>query len=1087
MTDSSTGCAVTPAPAGPTPPDASPDASSYSRFVQRIRRRYAEQMPLLATGAPLRPAMQSALDALLSSGLDTGAALRVLRQLVLERLAVLDCSPHAPPLCGSLPPGGATAPAAWQSQFRGPGLQGDGPHALPLRGSLPPGGATAPAACATHDSQPGVPLQVVTRAMTELAELALDVAMQHSRAALDEQHGAPQATGGGPARMWVVGMGKLGARELNVSSDIDLIYVYDHDGDTAGRPDGRGQVSNHEYFARQVRAVFSLIGEATEHGFVFRVDLALRPNGNSGPAAVSLSALEEYFQAQGREWERFAWLKSRVVAPLECIGNGSAQALRGAVLPFVFRRYLDYSVFDALRVLHRQIREHAAKRCAGHPERANDVKMSRGGIREIEFTVQVLQVVRGGQFPELRTRSTLEALQRVAHAGLMPQDTADAMARAYEFLRRVEHRIQYLDDQQTHVLPTRDDDLAWIAATMGYANGCLFLHDLDTHRELVAGEFDILLGGQPECKGKGCRPGASPAQQLDDLLEQLPPDWPVLFRSRLAAWHQHPRILSLREDSRARLSRLVQRTAQWLMEGQVSEEAALRLIDWIEPLLRRESYLALLMERPSVHERLLGLLGAARWPARYLMQHPGVIDELASDELMHERFDAAAFSRDLQQRLASLRRTGEDDEETCLNLLRRAHHVEVFRTLARDVEGVLTVEQVADDLSALAEVILDITVQWCWQHLKNRHRETPCFGIIAYGKLGGKELGYGSDLDIVFVYDDDDERAPEVYASFVRKLINWLTLKTAEGDLYEIDTALRPNGNSGLLVTPFEAFANYQQRRGSNTAWTWEHQAMTRARCVVAPTLPAACGSLQECSPHAPPLRGSLPPEGALRLRPGEAGSAAPAGLESSAPTLPAACGSLPPEGALRLRPGEAGSAAPAGLESSAPTRAEGVVPPEGGPSAEPAPSLRQRFDEVRRAVITAPRDPRALSREIVEMRQKVRGAHPVRGGKFDVKHSVGGMVDAEFAVQFLVLSQAGQHPELVDNVGNIALLQRAETAGLLPDGVGQRAAIAYRELRRVQHRARLNEEPTQVTPPALQAEQGAIQALWDACFKSND
>ena len=976
MTDFSADRSITLVTAGLPNLDCLTDAASYSRYVQRIRRRYADRMPLLAAGAPLRPAMQATLNALLTGGLDTGAALRVLRQLVIERLAVIDCS-DVSAMCGPLLPEetlrlwpGEAGPVA----FAGGTAQSD-------KATTPP--QSAELALPAGVSAAGVGLHVVTRTMTELAELALDVAMQHSREALDAQYGAPQAPGSLPARMWVVGMGKLGARELNVSSDIDLIYVYDHDGETAGRPDGRGQISNHEYFARQVRAVFSLIGDATEHGFVFRVDLALRPNGNSGPAAISLSALEEYFQAQGREWERFAWLKSRVVAPLECIKDGSAQALRGPVLPFVFRRYLDYSVFDALRVLHRQIREHAAKRCAGHPERANDVKMSRGGIREIEFTVQVLQVVRGGQFPELRTRPTLDALQRLAHAGLMPQDTANAMARAYEFLRRVEHRIQYLDDQQTHVLPTRDDDLAWIAATMGYGNCCLFLHDLDAHRELVAGEFDILLGGQPECKGKGCnRKGASPAQQLDDLLDQLPHDWPVLFRGRLGAWRQHPRILALREDSRARLSRLLQLTAQWVIESRVTEEAALRLIDWIEPLLRRESYLALLMERPSVHERLLGLLGAAKWPARYLMQHPGVIDELASDELLQERFDSASFCRDLQQRLASLRRTGEDDEETCLNLLRRAHHAEVFRTLARDVEGVLTVEQVADDLSALAEVILDTTVHWCWQHLKNRHRDNPEFAIIAYGKLGGKELGYGSDLDIVFVYEDEDECAPEVYATFVRKLINWLTLKTAEGDLYEIDTALRPNGNSGLLVTPFKAYANYQQRRGSNTAWTWEHQAMTRARFVL-------------------------------------------------------------------------------GSES-----------------------LRQRFDEVRRAVITAPRDPQALGREIVEMRQKVRAAHPVRGGKFDIKHGVGGMVDAEFAMQFLVLSQSAQHPELVDNVGNIALLQRAENAGLLPDGVGQRAAIAYRELRRVQHRARLNEEPTQVMPPALQTEQGAIVALWEAIFK---
>ena len=1088
-----------------------PDAPAYSRFVQRIRRRYAGQLVLLPAGAPVGSTLQATLNALLASGLDTGAALRMLRQLVLERLVVLDCGGVAPTLPasrGSLPPEGALRLWPGEAGSTAPACAGGAGELAPtlpaLRGSLPPEGAAPPAAwqsqfrdgnlrgrkVATFPKGAGVALHVVTQAMTELAELALDVAMRHAGEALDALHGMPLAgdgEAGQRAQMWVVGMGKLGGRELNVSSDIDLIYVYDHDGETAGRADGRGRISNHEYFARQVRAVFNLIGDSTEHGFVFRVDLALRPHGGSGPAAISLSALETYFQAQGREWERFAWLKSRVVAPQSCIKSGSAQALRGAVLPFVFRRYLDYSVFDALRVLHRQIREHAAKRCAGHPERANDVKMSRGGIREIEFTVQVLQVVRGGRFPELRTRRTLDALERVEQAGLMPQDTASALARAYDFLRRVEHRIQYLDDQQTHVLPTHAGDLDWIAATMGYTNSGDFLSDLDVHRELVAGEFDILLGGKPDCKGCSPLPKA-PVWQLDELLEQLPEQWPVSLRDRLALWRGHPRILALRDDSRARLGRLVQLTAQWVLEGTVTETAALRLIDWIEPLLRRESYLALLMERPAVHERLLRLLGAAKWPARYLMLHPGVIDELASDAMLHERFDVATFSRELQMRLAALKRTGEADEESCVNLLRRAHHAEVFRTLARDVEAVLSVEQVADDLSALAESILGIATSWCWQHLKIRHRETPHFAIIAYGKLGGKELGYGSDLDIVFIYEDDDERAPEVYAAFVRKLINWLTVKTAEGDLYEIDTALRPNGNSGLLITPFEAYARYQQQRGSNTAWTWEHQAMTRAR-LVAPTLPA--------------LRGSLPPEGALRLWPGEAGSTAPAGLES-APTLVASRTALPPGGAAppgarqsQFRgsnlhgqgQGQAGHLAapdllllPMGKD-----RDEGFPSPE---ESSPSPSaslldLQSRFDAVRRAVISAPRDAAALRDEIVAMREKVRAAHPVRGGKFDVKHSAGGMVDAEFAVQCLVLSHSGKHLELVDNVGNIALLLLAEAAGLLPNGVGRRAADAYRELRRVQHRARLDEEPTQVAPPALQAEKDAIQALWEAVFNS--
>ncbi|GLS16689.1 bifunctional [glutamate--ammonia ligase]-adenylyl-L-tyrosine phosphorylase/[glutamate--ammonia-ligase] adenylyltransferase [Hydrogenophaga electricum] len=898
--------------------------ADHSRFVQRVRRRYEAELSTLPPGTPTRATMTDCLDTLRGRGLAMPAALRVLRQLVMERLVVLDCEQHAP-------------------------------------------------------------LADVTGAVTTLAEIALDQACLLAFADLDALHGAPlvedsgDATAPQRAQLWVIGMGKLGARELNVSSDIDLIYVYDHDGETAGNADGRHRISNHEYFAKAVKHIYSTVGDATEHGSVFRVDLALRPNGNSGPSVVSLAALEEYFLVQGREWERFAWLKSRVIAPAASIRDGSASAMRGPVLPFVFRRYLDYNVFDALRTLHRQIRDHAAKRAAGNPGRANDVKLSRGGIREIEFTVQLLQVVRGGQFPELRTRPTLDALNRLCKAGLMPRATADALAAAYEFLRKVEHRIQYLDDQQTHLMPTRDDDLAWIAATLGYPDVCAFLCELDSHRETVAGEFDTLLGGPQKggCSGKGCTSRASGRSAVEDLQDALP-QLPEAFAAKVAAWCEHPRVQALREDARLRLVRLVERTGAWLQDGRVTELAALRLADWIETLLRRESYLALLQERPSVHERLLRLLGAAKWPARYLQRHPGVIDELASRQLMDERFDAAQFEADLDERRASLARTGEDDEEALLNLLRRAHHAEVFRTLARDVEGVLSVEQVADDLSALADALLRVTTRWCWSRLKNRHRDEPAFAIIGYGKLGGKELGYGSDLDIVFVYEDAHENASEIYAAFVRKLINWLTVKTGEGDLYEIDTALRPNGNSGLLVTGFTSYENYQRGRGSNTAWTWEHQAMTRARCV------------------------------------------------------------LPAEGALATR-----------------------------------------FDAVREAVITAERDHAALAQEIRSMREKVRAAHPVRGGRFDVKHSAGGMVDAEFVVQYLVLAHSQAHPELRANVGNIALLLRAESAGLLPAGVGRAAADAYRELRHIQHQARLDEAPTQIDTQASTALAQAVQALW--------
>jgi len=540
----------------------------------------------------------------------------------------------------------------------------------------------------------------------------------------------------------------------------------------------------------------------------------------------------------------------------------------------------------------------------------------------------------------------------------------------------VEHRIQYLDDQQTHVLPTQDADLRWIASTMGYAESHDFLIDLNGHREVVAHEFDILLGGDRQCQASETS-AASERPELEAVLDLFQGE----ARTRLAHWQDSPKVKSLRDDARGRLMRLLQRTAQWLQEGRVEEDAVVRMADWMEPLMRRESYLAMMLERPAVHERLLRLLGAAKWPARYLVQHPGVIDELANGDVLQQRFVAQDFESELQARRAALKRTLEDDEENLLNLLRRAHHAEVFRTLARDVEGRLTVEQVADDLSAMADAVLRVTAEWCWSCLKNRHREEPLFGIVAYGKLGGKELGYGSDLDIVFVYEDPDERAPEVYGAFVRKLINWFTVKTAEGDLFEIDTALRPNGSSGLLVTTFAAFQDYQQQRGSNTAWTWEHQAMTRARFVM-------------------------------------------------------------------------------GHEAMA-----------------------SQFDQVRRSVISAPRDEASLKSEIVTMRNRVRTAHTIKPDLFDVKHSPGGMVDAEFAVQYLVLMHACAHPELADNVGNIALLQRAEVAGLLSKDIGVKASAAYRELRRVQHKARLNEAPTQVPQAELQMERDAILKLWQAVF----
>ena len=602
--------------------------------------------------------------------------------------------------------------------------------------------------------------------------------------------------------------------------------------------------------------------------------------------------------------------------------------------------------------------------------------------------MQLLLVVRGGQFPEIRSRSTLKSLEKLVAHGMMREATAQRMAQAYTFLRRLEHRIQYLDDQQTHLLPTADGDLTWIGASMGLpcsADACALLDELGLTREFVAGEFDALLhdGRTPQAASGqmcvGCNKPPPPVDS-DAFIDRLPEP----LRQRLAHWARQPRVSALKEDTRLRLARLVQRAADGMDSGECTTEAADRFIDWVEPLLRRESYLTLLVERPEVQRRLLRLLGLARWPMRYLLAHPGVIDELADERQLIERFERPALWAELQERHAAWVRSGEASEESLLDTLRRAHHAEVFRTLVRDVEERITVEQAADDLSALADTIIELTLRWSWAMFGKRHRgieEGPRLAVIAYGKLGGKELGYGGDLDLVFLYDDDDDRAQEVYTAFVRKFITWMTLRTNTGELFDIDTALRPNGNSGLLVTSMDAFERYQQGRGSNTAWTWEHQAITRARW---------CAGLRELEP---------------------------------------------------------------------------------------------RFEAVRRAVLCAPREPQALSQEIQGMREKVRASRPVPADRFDVKHSPGGMMDAEFAVQQLVLAHSAAQPALQGNLGNIALLQQAEACGLLPSGVGNAAADAYRELRRAQHRARLNEDATQFPLESMAPHQAAVQALWRAVF----
>jgi len=696
-----------------------------------------------------------------------------------------------------------------------------------------------------RDLRGAATLAEVTGAMSDLAELAV----QHGLAVLGDDmaatFGRPVGEQSGEVQeLMVVGMGKLGGRELNVSSDIDLIFLYDEDGDTQG---GTRSLSNHEYFIRLGRRLINLLADVTADGYVFRVDMRLRPNGDAGPLACSLGMLEQYLVVQGREWERYAWIKGRVVSALASPhAQRSAKLLSQLTSPFIFRRYLDYGVIAAIRSLHAQIRAEAAKRSgglAGHGvnQRSFNIKLGRGGIREIEFMAQVFQLIRGGQDPALRVRPTLEVLAVAVERGLLPAQQAEQLADAYRFLRQLEHRLQYRDDAQTHHLPTTQEEQQAVAQMMGCAGWDALLERLQALQEPVAQQFEATFSDpdtapcealwpalvRDEADGTGGEEGEAGGEESPCARLQAAGfrDCGALF-DRLRAILISPRYRALSEASRGRFDLLVNRALDLAAKQDDADSTITRFLDFLDAISRRASYLSLLSEYPQAMARVAHTLHASRWAAEYLTRHPQLLDELLDSDALADAPDWAGFQKRLDERLLAT----DGQVEAQMDILRREHHAETFRILLQDLQGLLTVEQVADRLSDLADAMLEVTLRTVWRQLATRHCETPRFAVIAYGRLGGKELGYASDLDIIFLYEDEHERAPEVYAAFARRLITWLTSHTAAGMLYDVDTRLRPNGASGLLVTSFDSFRRYQLREGDNAAWVWEHQALTRAR-----------------------------------------------------------------------------------------------------------------------------------------------------------------------------------------------------------------------------------------------------------------
>ncbi|OWY33759.1 bifunctional [glutamate--ammonia ligase]-adenylyl-L-tyrosine phosphorylase/[glutamate--ammonia-ligase] adenylyltransferase [Herbaspirillum aquaticum] len=677
----------------------------------------------------------------------------------------------------------------------------------------------------TRDLDGRADLAEVVATMTGFADFAVQT---HLAALMQEQtalYGTPLGEESGRAQeMIVLGMGKLGGGELNVSSDIDLIFVYPEDGDTRAEA-GQKSLSNHEFFVRLGKKLIGALAEITEDGFTFRVDMALRPNGNSGPLVASFNMVEEYLVRQGREWERYAWTKARALTGTE----EDIAALEAISRPFIFRRYLDFGSIDALRSMHGQIRAEVKRQEALHPDRSNNVKLGRGGIREIEFTSQVFQLIRGGRDPELRDRSTRTTLRTLAAKELLAPDVVEQLLDAYTFLRDLEHRLQYLEDAQTHTLPVNPDDLLLVANMMGYADSTVLLQALERQRAIVAAQFDAIFADkQSEGDNEGPACAVSENDNLEGLTDALrlvgfPEEDIEDGARRLHLTWQSPRMQSLPEASRNRLNTVINNGLPLLAALHYDQLPALgRLLDFLEAIARRAAYLALLTEYPYALQRLVRMIGASGWAATYLTRHPLLLDELLDDRNLKLASDWNAFADTCRRQLA----TAEGDTERQLDILRELHHAELFRLLAQDLEGDLSVEKLADELSALADVLVQVTIEAVWQTIAQRHREVPRFAVIAYGKLGGKELGYASDLDVVFLYDDDDQDAPGLYAKLAQRFITWMTSHTPAGTLFDIDIALRPDGASGLLVSPVSSFEKYQL----NAAWIWEHQALTRAR-----------------------------------------------------------------------------------------------------------------------------------------------------------------------------------------------------------------------------------------------------------------
>jgi glutamate-ammonia-ligase adenylyltransferase len=691
-------------------------------------------------------------------------------------------------------------------------------------------------------SEQGELLQIL-RELSLLAEACVQVATDKLYAWMEPTYGTPLNTDGSAMQLTTLGMGKLGAYELNYSSDIDLIFCFAHEGQTQG---GRRSQSHSEFFTRLCRQLMVILDENTAEGFVFRTDARLRPFGDAGQLALSFDAMENYYEIHGREWERYAMVKARVISGATADG----EEIKNRLMPFVYRRYLDYSSFESLRELKGMINTEAKRKGL-----ENNVKTGPGGIREVEFITQAFQLIRGGREPRLQQRELLQVLPAIAEMDLLPDYVVNGLIEAYHFLRKTENRIQAFRDQQTHSLPANELEQSRLAVAMGFDDWSTFLAELERHRTLVHEHFQQVFaapqaeqGGEENLRHQiiadlwqGNRTAEQAAKALQSLgFEDGAAAYRVIndTRNGSACRNMGPR-------GQKRMNALMPILLPAIAATPAPQTCLLRVAQLLNAIARRTVYLSLLVEHPMALGQLVRLCAISPWIAEQLSRYPILLDELLDPRRLYEPIPKDALADELRSRLSHI---DKDDLELRMDILRQFKLTNVLRVAAAELTDAMVVEKVSDHLSFIAEVCLEHVVDSATDLLHGKHgvprynndhqNAAAGFAVIGYGKLGGLELGFGSDLDVVFLHDshgkkqltDGDKQLENslYFARLGQRITSLLNTQTASGLLYEVDTRLRPSGGAGLLVSNVEAFSDYQHKE----AWVWEHQALVRARAV---------------------------------------------------------------------------------------------------------------------------------------------------------------------------------------------------------------------------------------------------------------